>query len=412
MTQPDSAGNATLATTPLDAWHRRLGARMVPFAGYAMPVQYDLTGVVARRCRGGVLAEHLHCRSAAALFDVSHMGQAMLSGPNPAEVLERLVPGDILGLKPGRQRYTLLTNAAGGIIDDLMVANPGDGSLFLVVNASRKDVDFAHIAAALPAGTTLTPLPDRALLALQGPAAAAVLARLAPAAAALSFMGVADVILNGAPCLISRSGYTGEDGYEISIPTDRAEALADRLLAEPEVAPAGLGARDSLRLEAGLCLYGNDIDATTNPVEAGLTWVIGKRRKIGWDFPGGAAIRDALDNGPARLRVGIRPDGRAPARAGTEIADPDGTPEGTPGGILGDALGDAPGDAPGDTPGDAIIGTITSGGFGPTLNAPIAMGYVRRDRAEDGTKLALMVRGKSLPATVVPMPFVPHRYAR
>ena len=389
MTYPDSTGESPLvspplATTPLDAWHRRLGARMVPFAGYAMPVQYDLTGAIADRCRGGVLAEHLHCRSAAALFDVSHMGQAILTGPNPAEVLERLVPGDIMGLKPGRQRYTLLTTASGGIIDDLMVANTGDGALFLVVNASRKDVDFAHIAAALPAGTNLTPLPDRALIALQGPAAVGMLARLAPAVADLSFMGVARVILHGADCLISRSGYTGEDGFEISVPAILAESLADRLLAEPEVAPAGLGARDSLRLEAGLCLYGNDIDETTNPIEAGLTWVIGKRRKMGWDFPGGSAIRDTLDNGPTRRRVGIRPDGRAPARAGTEIAAPDGT----------------------------IVGTITSGGFGPTLNAPLAMGYVRRDLAEDGTKISLMVRGKAMPATVVPMPFVPNRYAR
>ena len=379
MAEPES-----LLTTPLDAWHRRLGARMVPFAGYAMPVQYDLTGALAERCKGGVMAEHLHCRSAAALFDVSHMGQARLTGPNPAEALERLVPGDIMGLKPGRQRYTLLTRDDGGIIDDLMVANPGDGSLFLVVNASRKDVDFAHIAAGLPPSHALVPLPDRALIALQGPAAVAVLARLAPEIAALSFMGVATVMLNGDACFVSRSGYTGEDGCEISVPADRAEALADRLLAEPEVAPAGLGARDSLRLEAGLCLYGNDIDETTLPIEAGLTWVIGKRRKMGWDFPGGAAIRDQLDNGPARLRVGIRPDGRAPARAGSEILGPDG----------------------------AVVGAITSGGFGPTLNAPIAMGYVRRDLSGDGTKLSLMVRGKPLPATVVPLPFVPHRYAR
>jgi len=379
LTDPES-----LSATPLDAWHRRLGARMVPFAGYAMPVQYDLAGALAERCRGGVMAEHLHCRSAAALFDVSHMGQARLTGPDPAAVLERLVPGDILGLKPGRQRYTLLTRQDGGIIDDLMVANPGDGSLFLVVNASRKTVDFAHIAAALPPGTVLTVLPDRALLALQGPAAASVLRRLSPTVEPLAFMGVATVTLNGDACLVSRSGYTGEDGFEISVPADRAEALADRLLAEPEVVPAGLGARDSLRLEAGLCLYGNDIDETTLPVEAGLTWVIGKRRKMTWDFPGGAAIRDQLDDGPKRMRVGIRPDGRAPARAGTEILGPDG----------------------------AVVGTVTSGGFGPTLNAPIAMGYVRRDLSEDGTKLSLRVRGKALPATVVPLPFVPHHYAR
>jgi aminomethyltransferase len=382
VTDPDPA--APLLTTPLDAWHRRLGARMVPFAGYAMPVQYDLTGALAERCKGGVMAEHLHCRTGAALFDVSHMGQARLTGANAAAALERLVPGDIQGLRFGRQRYTLLTTAGGGILDDLMVANTGDGTLFLVVNASRKSVDFAHIAADLPAGIRLTPLADRALLALQGPASAGVLARLDPAIAGLPFMGIAGATLNGDACLVSRSGYTGEDGFEISVRADRAEALADRLLREPEVAPAGLGARDSLRLEAGLCLYGNDIDETTTPVEAGLTWVIGKRRKMTCDFPGGATIRDQLDNGPPRMRVGIRPDGRAPARAGTAIQSPDGE----------------------------TVGSVTSGGFGPSLNAPIAMGYVRRDLAGDGSRLSLLVRGRPLPAAVTPLPFVPHRYAR
>ena len=380
----DIPNSTDLSQTPLDAWHRALGARMVPFAGYAMPVQYDLTGTIAERCKGGVMAEHLHCRAAAGLFDVSHMGQAILSGPGVAAALERLVPGDIVGLKPGRQRYTLLTNEAGGILDDLMVANLGDDRLFLVVNASRKDVDFRHIAASLPAGFNLHIQDDRALLALQGPLAATVLARLAPATATLGFMGVAPVTITGIECLVSRSGYTGEDGFEISLPANGATTLADALLAEPEVAPAGLGARDSLRLEAGLCLYGNDIDEVTTPIEAGLTWVIGKRRKMTWDFPGGIAIRDQLDNGPPRVRVGIRPDGRAPARAHTEIVAEDGTE----------------------------AGEITSGGFGPSVNAPIAMGYVRRDLAEDGTRLNLIVRGKALPATVVPLPFVPHRYAR
>ena len=381
---PDDPTSKPLLTTPLDAWHRAQGARMVPFAGYAMPVQYDLTGKLAERCRGGVLAEHLHCRAQAALFDVSHMGQATLAGATAAAALEALVPGDIVGLKPGRQRYTLLTNEAGGILDDLMVATVQPGKLFLVVNASRKANDFAHIAAGLPAGVTLTPHPDRALLALQGPLAATVMGRLCPAAAALPFMGVAAELVRGIPCLMSRSGYTGEDGFEISVPADRAVDLVAILIEQPEVAPAGLGARDSLRLEAGLCLYGNDIDELTTPVEAGLVWVIGKRRKLAWDFPGGAAIRDQLDTGPPRLRVGIRPDGRAPARAGTEIVAEDGTE----------------------------VGGITSGGFGPSLNAPIAMGYVRRDLAADGTKLSLRVRGKQLPATVTPMPFVPHRYAR
>lgn len=370
---PDDPTPKPLRTVPLDAWHRSQGARMVEFAGYSMPVQYQ-----------GVLAEHLHCRSQAALFDVSHMGQATLSGATAAAALERLVPGDILGLKPGRQRYTLLTNEAGGILDDLMVANLGGERLFLVVNASRKDIDFTHIAANLPSGLQIEPHEDRALLALQGPAAAAVIGRISPEAAQLPFMGVAAITLAGIPTLISRSGYTGEDGFEISLPAESAAALAQRLVDEPEVAPAGLGARDSLRLEAGLCLYGNDIDELTTPIEADLAWVIGKRRRAAWDFPGATAIRDQLANGAPRYRVGIRPDGRAPARALTEIVAGDGTE----------------------------AGTVTSGGFSPTLSAPIAMGYVRKDLAADGTALHLIVRGKPLPARVIPLPFVPHRYAR
>jgi aminomethyltransferase len=369
---PDDPTPKPLKTTPLDGWHRARGARMVEFAGYSMPVQYQ-----------GVIAEHTQCRSKAALFDVSHMGQATLSGPTAPAALESLVPGDIAGLKPGRQRYTLLTNEAGGIKDDLMVANLGGGKLFLVVNASRKEDDFTHIAANLPAGVQLQPHDDRALLALQGPVAAAVIARLGPEAAKQPFMGILNVALAGIPCLVSRSGYTGEDGFEISVPADRAEALDDRLVAEPEVAPAGLGARDSLRLEAGLCLYGNDIDELTTPVEAGLTWVIAKRRRSSWDFPGAAAIRDQLEHGAARHRVGIRPDGRAPARAQTDIVADDGT----------------------------AAGIVTSGSFSPTLNTPIAMGYVRKDLVADGTPLHLIVRGKPLSARVVPLPFVPHRYA-
>ena len=357
---------------------------MVPFAGYAMPVQYDLTGDLAARCRGGVLAEHLHTRAHAGLFDVSHMGQAILTGPNAAAALETLVPGDIAGLKPGRQRYTLLTNAAGGIIDDLMVARMDADRLFLVVNAGRKDIDFSHMIANLPDGAVLTEWPDRALLALQGPEAAAVMGRLSPTAAALPFMGFAAVSLDGIEVLVSRSGYTGEDGFEISVPAVHAAALAGKLLAHQEVVPIGLGARDSLRLEAGLCLYGNDIDEVTSPAEAGLTWTIGKRRKMTWDFPGGVVVRDQLDNGVPRRRVGIRPDGRAPARAQTAIVADDGT--------------------------DA--GIVTSGGFGPTVNGPVAMGYVRIDLAADGTRVNLIVRGKSVPATVVPLPFVPHCYRR
>ena len=279
---PDDPTPTPLRTTPLDAWHRRLGARMVAFAGYAMPVQYDLTGDLAARCRGGVMAEHLHCRPQAALFDVSHMGQATLTGTTAAAALERLVPGDIAGLKPGRQRYTLLTNEAGGIIDDLMVANLGDDRLFLVVNASRKEVDFAHLAANLPAGVHArtrmkTARCWRCKARRPPPCMGRLSRRTRPrcrswASRASTLAGIA--------CLVSRSGYTGEDGFEISVPPDSAEALADALLAQPEVAPAGLGARDSLRLEAGLCLYGNDIDELTTPVEAGLTWVIGKRRKL------------------------------------------------------------------------------------------------------------------------------------
>jgi len=370
---PNDPTPKPLKATPLDAWHRAFGARMVPFAGYAMPVHYQ-----------GVLAEHLHCRGQAALFDVSHMGQATLSGATEATALERLVPGDMVGLRPGRQRYTLLTNEAGGILDDLMVGNLGDGRLFLVVNASRKEIDFTHIAANLPSGVQLIAHENRALLALQGPAATAVISRIGAEAAELPFMGVATVTLAGAPCLVSRSGYTGEDGFEISVPADNALAVAQRILDEPEVVPAGLGARDSLRLEAGLCLYGNDIDELTSPIEADLAWVIGKRRRAAWDFLGAAVIRDQLENGTPRRRVGIRPAGRAPARALTEIVAGDGTE----------------------------AGTITSGGFSPTLSAPIAMGYVRNDLAANGTALHLMVRGKPLPARVVPMPFVPHRYTR
>lgn len=371
----------TLQTTPLENWHRHHGARMVAFAGYSMPVQYDFQGELATRCKGGVMAEHLHCRAHAALFDVSHMGQAMLHGQGAAAALERLVCGDIAGLKPARQRYTLLTNDAGGIIDDLMVANLGAEGLFVVVNASRKAIDFARIGEVAP----VTVQEDRALLALQGPEAATVMARIGPGATALPFMGVARLQIAGVTCLVSRSGYTGEDGFELSVPQGMAVTLANRLLEHHEVVPAGLGARDSLRLEAGLCLYGNDIDETTSPLEAGLNWAIGKRRKMAWDFAGGPAIRAQFDNGPARRRVGIRPDGRAPAREHTAILSPDGRD---------------------------LIGEITSGGFGPTLNGPMAMGYVRADLAEDGSKLTLMVRGKPLPATVVPLPFVPHRYVR
>lgn len=369
----DTSGDATLLETPLAALHRELGGRMVPFAGYAMPVQYP----------AGIMAEHLHCRVAAALFDVSHMGQAELVGEGAAAALEQITPADVQGLKPGRQRYGLLTTMTGGIFDDFMVANLGD-RLFLVVNASRKAEDFALIEAALPAGLKLRTLPDRALVALQGPQAVAAIATLAPGIAALPFMGIGAFDIAGTPAIVSRSGYTGEDGVEVSVPADRAEAFARALLALPGVQPAGLGARDSLRLEAGLCLYGNDIDETTSPVEANLTWTIGKRRRTAWDFPGAERVRSELDNGAARLRVGIRPEGRQPARAHTPVHAPGGGP----------------------------LGEVTSGGFGPSVNGPVAMGYVARAQAADGTPVELMVRGKPLAARVAPLPFTPHRYAR
>lgn len=345
---------------------------MVEFAGYAMPLNYA----------PGIMAEHLHCRAAAALFDVSHMGQASLTGEGAAAALERLVPGDIQGLKPGRQRYTLLTTSSGGILDDLMVANLGSHYL-LIVNASRKEADFAHIAKSLPPSLRLSPMTEHSLFALQGPKAVEVMARLAPDAAALSFLHVAEITLAGAPCIVARSGYTGEDGFEISVPPAAAERLANLFLAEPEVALAGLGARDSLRLEAGLCLYGNDLDEKTTPIEAGLTWVIGKRRRMTWDFPGGEVMKAEHDNGPKRVRVGIRPEGRTPVRAGAEIVTDDG----------------------------AEIGRVTSGIFSPSLQVPIAMGYAAREYATDGTKIFCMVRGRKIPAVVSPMPFVPHHYA-
>jgi len=357
----------SLHTTPLDALHRELGGRMVPFAGYSMPVQYP----------AGIMAEHLHCRAQAGLFDVSHMGQAELVGEGAAAALEQLTPADVQALKPGRQRYGLLLNEAGGIVDDFMFANMGD-RLFLVVNASRKHIDLPLIESVLPRGVTLRPLPDRALLALQGPAVATLIPT------PMSFMDIMEMEIAGIPVIASRSGYTGEDGLEISVAADQAEKLARALLAMPGVMPIGLGARDSLRLEAGLCLYGNDLDEGTSPVEANLVWSMGKRRRMEWNFRGAEVVRDHLDNGVKRLRVGIRPEGRQPARGHTEIRTADGR----------------------------TAGVITSGGFGPSVNGPVAMGYVDRDFSADGTPLSLIVRGNALPARVTPMPFQPHRYAR
>ena len=370
--EPEEA--ASDLPVPLDALHRSLGGKMVSFAGHSLPVQYG----------PGVMAEHAHTRTAASLFDVSHMGQFSLRGPNAAAALERAVPSDIQALRPGRQRYTLLTDEAGGIYDDLIVANYGE-RLVIVANASRKAFDAHHIAqAVLGHGVELFEHPDRALLALQGPQAAAALAPLCPSAVALPFMGVCEAEVAGIPAWISRSGYTGEDGFEISVMAHDAESLASALLGQPGVLPAGLGARDSLRLEAGLCLYGQDIDELTSPVEAGLAWTIGKRRRAEGGFMGAAAILDQLRIPPHRVRVGIRPDGRAPARALTPIVAMDGTG----------------------------AGNVTSGTFSPTLGAPIAMGYVRRDLAETGTPVQLLVRGQLMPAQAVPLPFVPHRYVQ
>ncbi len=367
--------------TPLHALHIELGARIAPFAGYDMPINYP----------SGVLAEHLQTRRAAGLFDVSHMGQALLEGADHASVaafLEALVPSDIVDLAPGRQRYTQFLNQNGGIVDDLMVTRPlgADGVLRLVVNAARKDVDFALLRGRLPADVRLTPLDDAALIAIQGPLAAPTLARLAPGQALqdMPFMSARTALLGGVETFVSRSGYTGEDGYEISLPAARAEMLARLLLARPDVAPIGLGARDSLRLEAGLCLYGHELDETVDPIEASLDWSIQKRRRAEGGFPGVERIRNALANGPGRLRVGLRPDGRAPAREGTEIVSANG----------------------------GRIGVVTSGGFGPSVGAPIAMGFVDRVHARVDTGVGLVVRGNTLSARVVALPFHPHAYFR
>ena len=364
-----------LLETPLTALHQRLGAKMVPFAGYLMPVQYP----------EGVLKEHLHTRAAAGLFDVSHMGQASLRGPGSAVFLESLVPGDIHGLAPGRMRYTVLMGADGGILDDLMVLRLADNAFHLVVNAACKTEDFAHIEAHLPAGLTFTQRPELALIALQGPEAAAVLAGPAPGADRLEFMQSASVSIDGADVLITRSGYTGEDGYELSVHESQAEALAERLLSIDGVKAIGLGARDSLRLEAGLCLYGHDIGTTTSPIEAGLIWIIPKsRRSADAGYPGAARIAKEIADGVSRRRVGIQPEGRVIAREGTPVMDADGN----------------------------RIGTVTSGGFGPSVQGPVGMGYVAPPHNKTGTAVQLEVRGKLHPAAVVKMPFAPHNYFR
>ena len=375
-----ASNDDTLKRTPLHALHLELGGRMVPFAGYAMPVQYE-----------GILAEHRWTREHAGLFDVSHMGQRFLIGPDherTAAALERLTPGAFRALGLGRMRYTLLLNDAGGTIDDLMVtrsvSEDDDGRLALVFNAARKDIDDEYFCDRLTDDVTLHTADDRALLALQGPEAAAVMERHCPKAAKLSFMSGTSAEFDGIDCHVSRSGYTGEDGFEISVAAAQVETLARTLLAEPEVKPIGLGARDSLRLEAGLPLYGHDLDEGTSPVEASLAFAIAKRRREEGGFPGAKRILKELSEGPKRLRVGIRPAGRAPVREGAEILAPDG----------------------------ARIGTVTSGGFGPTVNHPVAMGYVAAAYSEPGTAVQLKGRRGEEPAEIAALPFVPHRYHR
>ena len=364
-----------LKRTPLYDLHRELGARLVPFAGYEMPVQYPT----------GILVEHNQTRTACGLFDVSHMGQVRLTakpGQNAAKAMETLVPGDIAGLQPGQQRYTQFTNDAGGILDDLMVTSTGD-HLLVVVNAACKDADLAHMQKHLSATCEVEPMFSRGLLALQGPQASAVLSRLVPQVATMKFMTGAYVVIDGARCYVTRSGYTGGDGYEISTPADQTDAIARKLLGHPEVKPIGLGARDSLRLEAGLCLYGHDIDTTTTPVEAVLLWSVGKERRVQGGFPGAAVVQKQIAEGSTRKRVGLLPEGKAIAREGAEIVI-----------------------------GGKTVGIVTSGGFSPTLGRAIAMGYVERSQSANGTKVDLMVRGKPVPAEIVPMPFVKHAYYR
>ncbi len=381
--QVSARDDRALKTTPLHALHLAHGAKMVPFAGYEMPVQYA----------PGVLKEHLHTRAAAGLFDVSHMGQIALTPKSgrvadAALALERLVPQDIVALSTGRQRYAQFTNDAGGILDDLMVANFGD-HLFLVVNAACKDADAAHLREHLSVACEIAVL-DRALIALQGPKAAEVLSKFCASAPAMTFMDAGPQDVMGVACFVSRSGYTGEDGYEISVPADRAADLATALLADPDVMPIGLGARDSLRLEAGLCLYGHDIDASTSPVEAGLNWSIQKSRRSGGarpgGFPGAAKILAQLDDKPMRRRVGLQPEGRAPIREGIKLF------------VSADS--------------HEPVGAVTSGGFGPSAAAPVAMGYLPERHSAVGGTVFAELRGKRLPMRVVALPFVLHSYSR
>ena len=373
---------APLLQTPLHALHLRLGARMVPFAGYAMPVQYP----------AGLMAEHKQCRLSAALFDVSHMGQVCLVGAEAAAALETLVPVDVIDLGIGKQRYALFTNSSGGLLDDLMVVRPepdaGFGDLFLVVNAGCKDADIAHLQTHIGHRCQVVPLPERALLALQGPKAVDALTRLNPAVAGLVFMTGGVFELAGTACFVTRSGYTGEDGFEISVPQEHAITLAEALLAQPEVQAAGLGARDTLRLEAGLCLYGHDIDATTSPIEAGLNWAIQKVRRPGGaragGYPGAAVIEAHLAGAAPSKRVGLIGLERVPVREGTALFDGQGH----------------------------AIGAVTSGTLAPTVNACIAMAYLPLNHAIVGHEVQAEVRGKRYPMRVTALPFTPNHYQR
>ncbi|MDY7106509.1 MAG: glycine cleavage system aminomethyltransferase GcvT [Actinomycetota bacterium] len=367
-----SDSSDTLDRTALYDLHLELGGRMVPFAGHELPVRYG----------PGPVAEHNQARTAAALFDVSHMGIVQLRGDDVPGALERLVPSNMRELKPQRMRYTFLTTPTGGVIDDLMVTNDGEG-LTLVVNAANKAADLAHLEAGLD-GVDVISRPDLSLLALQGPTAVDALARLAPEVADLVFMETATITIDGVGIGVSRSGYTGEDGFELSVPTDHADAIARRLLAEPEVEPAGLAARDSLRLEAGLCLHGHDLSTEITPIEAGLLWAIQKRRRTEGGFIGDDVILRQIADGAPRHRVGIRPSGRKPVREGAVLRGADGTE----------------------------IGEITSGGFGPTVGAPVAMGFVATGHEATGAELVADVRGTEVPCTVADLPFAPHRYHR
>ncbi|MFC4352219.1 glycine cleavage system aminomethyltransferase GcvT [Fodinicurvata halophila] len=363
----------TLATTPLHALHVELGGRMVPFAGYDMPVQYP----------DGIMSEHLHCRSAAGLFDVSHMGQVRVKGKDVRQAVETLLPADLVNSEAGRMHYSFLLNDKGGILDDLMVT-PFEDHVFMVLNAACKQSDIAHLKARLPAGCEVIEEDDKALLALQGPEAANVLSALAPDVAEMRFMTMRDLDIAGVPCRISRSGYTGEDGYEISVPGAQADAFARKLLADARVKPIGLGARDSLRLEAGLCLYGHDIDETTTPIEAALTWAVAKSRREAGGFPGDSIILKQIAEKTPQRRVGLIGEGRAPVREGAELVNDAGE----------------------------VIGKVTSGSYGPSAEAPVAMGYLPRELSEPGTKVKALVRGRERPMTVAKMPFVEHRYYR